>query len=127
MRRWWKGEARRTHNCRKICTNQKEKLENHTSCIQCIVIKLRVKASFLQPAPPRVPPCSPLSSLLARADQLLTAASLGCSPAGGAGAGGGAGGEELSLEDRLVRLHASESVRDTRATHLNLASNLLDR
>ena len=69
----------------------------------------------------RIPsPPGPLAQLLAHADQLLTAASLGVpAPAPPA--------EEGGLEDRLLRLHAQESGRDTRATHLNLASNLVDR
>ena len=74
------------------------------------------------PRPPAEPPSppGPLAQLLAHADQLLTAASLGVpAPAPPA--------EEGGLEDRLLRLHAQESGRDTRATHLNLASNLVDR
>ena len=67
----------------------------------------------------------PLSSLLARADHLLSTASLGA--AGSSSLPSGAEEGELSLEERLLKLHAQEAVRDTRATHLNLASNLLDR
>ena len=66
----------------------------------------------------------PLCSLLARADHLLSTASLG---AAGSSLPSGADEGELSLEERLLKLHAQEAVRDTRATHLNLASNLLDR
>jgi len=81
------------------------------------------------PRPPAAPPSpSPpdppggLSSLLSQADHLLTTAGhsvsgqLPSSPQG-----------SPSLVDLLARLHAQESVRDTRSTHLNLASNLLGR
>ena len=67
----------------------------------------------------------PLCSLLARADHLLSTASLGA--AGSSLPSSAAEDGELSLEERLLKLHAQEAVRDTRATHLNLASNLLDR
>lgn len=75
------------------------------------------------PRPPAEPPSppGPLAQLLAHADQLLAVASLGA-PATAPPAE-----EEGGLEERLLRLHAQESGRDTRATHLNLASNLLDR
>ena len=57
------------------------------------------------PRPPAEPPSppGPLAQLLAHADQLLTAASLGVpAPAPPA--------EEGGLEDRLLRLHAQESL-----------------
>ena len=60
----------------------------------------------------------PDPGLEGRADRLLATASH--APALPAMAQQGA-----SLEDLLCRLHAQESIRDTRSSHLNLATNLL--
>jgi len=81
------------------------------------------------PRPPAAPPSPPsppdppggLSALLSQADHLLSEAahSVNCQSTPQQAS--------PSLDELLARLHAQESVRDTRSTHLNLASNLLSR
>ena len=68
------------------------------------------------PGPPSSPPDPGLEG---RADQLLAMASHAPSLPGSQQ------GQGQSLEDLLCRLHAQESIRDSRSSHLNLATNLL--
>ena len=68
-----------------------------------------------------------LPALQSQADKMITVAShssaavLGHSPAGSSST------SSSSLEDLVCRLHAQESIRDTRSSHLNLATNLLHK
>ena len=66
------------------------------------------------------PPSPPDPGLEGRADTLLAMASHAPTLPGMSGSQHGG-----SLEDLLCRLHAQESIRDTRTSHLNLATNLL--
>ena len=68
---------------------------------------------------PGPPVCPPDPGLEGRADQLLAMASHAPSLPGSQQ------GQGQSLEDLLCRLHAQESIRDSRSSHLNLATNLL--
>ena len=83
------------------------------------------------PRPPSPPDPDPgggggvLAALQAQADKMLAAASY--TTTGQAVSGGGAGAGQPSIEDLLCRLHAQESIRDTRSSHLNLATNLLQK
>ena len=72
------------------------------------------------PSPPDPPEGDHLASLHAQADKLISCASQSSSSSS-------AGRSDSSLEELLCRLHASESIRDSRSSHLNLATNLLHK
>ena len=55
-----------------------------------------------------------------QADKLISVASHSSNLPGGVAS-------QSSLEDLLSRLHSQESIRDTRSSHLNLGSNLLQK